>query len=525
MALSTVQAAARRHNAGRITHDTRLTFRGRKLALWNFVHATEIMAGSQFLTTSSGQLYVVLGEDGTIIQLPKNGGDRWFAYFNKAYGFAEHEDYSKFVYDALRHHVISEGMRVELRRFSAYDLANKTAYLSAYNGRMYKISGSDVTDVMCGEDGIFFADDDGGMHVEPDIGPHGQLLERLLNLNFAPSGLSGITPRQQQMAMTIWIFALAFPDLMPTKPLLILEGAQGSGKTSAIQLLQLALMGMMRPMILQRNKEDDFGIMLLRAPIALFDNLDSYIDWVPDAVCSYTTSGTWTRRKLYTDDDSIVIKPHAFIAVASKNPASFRREDTADRCIILRLERRETFTRAQRLQQEILDGRSALLGEYLWYVGQIVEQLRADADGIEGAQNNETHRMADFAALGRAVARVCGWPAESVEELMQALAGERDAFVNEEDPLIDLLQKWIAYPSKHGPRNVGRLVTVFQLHAEIETLASASGIPWKYSARTLAQKMRSPHLEREFIIEQEIVNNHKAYRVWRHTDTKLEVVR
>src|SRR5690606_40267140 len=130
------------------------------------------------------------------------------AYFNAMYGFTEREDPSKWLYDALRHYVIQQGTRVELRRFAAYDLQTKTAYLSAYNGQMYRLTGGEVEIVSAGEDGIFFADDDGGVPCEPDIAPHGVLLDKLTNLHFAESGLSGITPDQQRKALIIWMFAL-----------------------------------------------------------------------------------------------------------------------------------------------------------------------------------------------------------------------------------------------------------------------------------------------------------------------------
>lgn len=506
--------------------DTRQNVRGRKQSLWNYILEHEIQSGTQFLVTSEGSLYAVLGSTGQVLQLPRagRGGDRWFSYFQTLYGLSEREDQTKFIYDVLRHYVYEHGTKVELRRFAAYSHETQTTYISAYDGRMFRVAGSDdVQTLPCGEDGVFFADDDNGVHCTPDIGNHGILLDKLTDLHFAASGLSGITPEQQKMALIIWIFSLAFPDLMPTKPILLLEGTKGSGKTSAVVLLQLALMGISRPMILQRNKEDDFGVVLLRSPIALFDNTDSYIEWVPDAICAYCTAGVWTKRRLYTDDESMTIKPHAFIAIATRNPASFRRDDVADRCVILRLDRREAFTSFQQLQQGILDDRPRLFGEYLWYVGRIIEEIRADtlAGNVAG---DSTHRMADFAALGSIVGRVLGWEPESVADLMLALQGERDAFVNEEDPLVDLLQKWVGYKSRVGPGNVGRLVQVFQLHAELETLAQAHSIQWKDSARSLAQKLRSTHIEREFRVEQVNAGGHKSYRFWRHSDTKLTMV-
>lgn len=503
----------------------KLTQRGKLIGIWNYVLETETVCGTQFLVTQpDGALYVVLGETNEVIPLPRSGrgGDRWHSYFHSVYGYGEREEQARFCYDSLRSHCIEHGTRVELRRFAVYDRRTRTVYLSNYNGRMWKLDGENVERVPVGEDGIFFADDDPGVTVEPEVANHGVLLDRLTNINFAPMGLSGITPEQQRMAFIVWIFALALPDMMPTKPILLLEGAMGSGKTAAVQLLQYALMGESRPMILQRNKEDDFGVLLLRSPIALFDNTDSYIDWVPDAICAYTTAGVWNKRRLYTDDESMVIKPHAFIAIASKNPASFRREDVADRCVILRLERRSEFSSFKALVQGIKDDRPRLFGEYLWYLNRIVAVLREDGDAL--LSQDETHRMADFAALARVVGRVLDWPEGTVDELMLALQGERDAFINEEDPLLDVLEKWIAYRPRGGVGNVGREVTAVQLATELDTLAQAMQIPWKHTQRTIAQKIRSPHIERVLHVETGNVGGHRTFKMWRHTDARLEVV-
>jgi hypothetical protein len=508
-------------------HDSRLSVRGKKQGLWSFFLNAEIQDGTQFIrSVPDDRLFIVLGSSGKIVSLPRSGrnSDGFFSYLHAVYGLGEREDWSKFLYDSLRPYVHEYGTKAELRRFSVYNSTTKTAYISAYNGHMWKIEGEDkIKEVTVGEDGVFFIDDDPGMHTNVDIAPHGILLDTLTNVNFAPSGLSGITPELQRKAMIIWLFALAFPDLMPTKPLLILEGAQGSGKSACAQLMQLALMGVKRPMIISRNKEDDFGVLLLKSPIAIFDNLDSYIEWIPDAVCAYATAGSWTKRVLYSDDESITLKPHAFIAVASKNPASFRREDTADRCVVIRLERREKFTSMKTLESRISTLRPKLLGEYLWYVSRIVSELRASTS-TDNDEADETFRMADFASLGRVVARVMNWPETTISELMTALQGERDAFINEEDPLSDLLMRWISYKPRMGPSNVGRIVSVFQLHAELETLAQAAQIPWKHSPRTLAQKMRSPHIDREFYVEPGAHNGQKTYRIYRHTDARLSVI-
>jgi hypothetical protein len=494
--------------------------RAKRVGIWNEILNIEVTTGSTFLLAVPENIpYLCVGLTQQILAMPRpgRGGDRFWTYLERRYGITEREEAAKAILDRFRSYAMQNGAHVAVRRYAAY--RNQTVYLSSYDGQMWRLDGENIMQVPNGEDDVFFIDDDGGKNVVPEVDDHGILFDRLVNhLSFSPSGMGGITDEQMRMAFVVWIFALAFPDLMPTKPLLILEGAPGSGKSSAVQLLQQALLGEAKPMILSKSKEDDFGVLLLRSPIAVFDNLDAYIDWLPDAICSYTTKGTWTKRKLFTDSEEATIKPHAFIAVASKNPASFRREDTADRCVILRLDRREQFTRFQSLEEEIHQLRSQIVGEYFWYVNQIVAEIR---HGALTENTTEVHRMADFAALARVVGRVVGWEPEAVADLLNAIQGEQIAFINEEDPLVELLHKWIEYRPRNAPSNIGREIGLFQLFQELERMAQAHGIQFYKTARILSQKLRSQHIERDFIVQLLAPDGHKSYRIWRKTDARL----
>ena len=483
--------------------------------LWQYVNEQEAIAGTQYMRAGNG-VFVYLGMTQEVITMSTKS-DRLAAYLRHAYGVMN-DTLGRSVLDQMQMHASTHAVKTDLRRFAVFKNDTKTAYVSTYDGQMWKLTGGTPERVPNGEDDVFFIDDDGGSHVEADIGPHGVLLDRLTDINYAESGLGGITPEQQRMALTVWLLMLGFPDLMPTKPLLIIEGTQGSGKSAAAQLIQLALLGASKPMILSKNKEDDFGVLLLRSPIAVFDNTDSFIEWVPDAVCAYCTLGYWVKRKLYSDDDEAIIRPHAFPAVASKNPASFRRADVADRSIVLRLERRASFRSFQELQAEIINERPQLLGEWLWYVNQLVHRMRVYADD---PTQIEITRMADFAKFSRLIGEQLHWSKDDVTGLMAALAAERDSFVEEDDPLVELLHKWIVYRPR-GMSNIGREHTLHELHAELEGVAQANDIKTYYkSQRTLAQNIRSPHVERDFIIETIVKDRRKVYKIWRKTDPKL----
>jgi hypothetical protein len=504
--------------------------RNRRIFIWNTILENEIEDGSSFLISMPDQtpyLSVGLTRETMIIPRSGKGGDRFWAYIDRRYGIAENEGadgIARYILGRFRSYAMQHGERVEMRRFSAFkkDEGNETVYISSYNGSMWRLDGEEIMPIGNGEDNVFFVDDDGGRNVEPIVGENGILFEKLVNpISFSETGMGGITADQMRMAYIIWVFALAFPDLMPTKPLLILEGAPGSGKSASLQLLQHALLGKAKPIILSRNKEDDFGVLLLRSPICVFDNLDAYIDWIPDAVCAYTTAGEWTKRKFFTDSEELTLKPHAFIAVASKNPASFRREDVADRCVIMRLERRDRFVRFSALEDEIRELRPQIFGEYLYYVNKIVAEIRG---GALRSQSDEGSRMADFASLARIVGRVLSWGENAVEDLLIAIQSEQSAFFNEEDPLVDLLHKWISYKPRTGPSNVGREVTLYTLHTELESLAQGNAMSFYKSPRMLAQKIRSPYIERDFIVQLIAPDGRKSYRIWRKNTPQLTSV-
>jgi len=289
---------------------------------------------------------------------------------------------------------------------------------------------------------------------------------------------------------------------------------EGSGKTVACQLIKLVLTGSSKTISLEKSQNNDFGIILLRSPITILDNVDTYYDWLPDSICRYVSGTTWTRRKLYANDEEFNINPRSFIAVPSKNPTSFRRSDTADRLIVIRLDRRDNFLPLEVLEAQIMAQRPQLFGEYIYYVNQIVEKLRVyNDDPIQ----EETTRMADFARFVRVVGEVMHWSKESIEDLLKAMADERLAFSGEEDSLVDVLNQWIMA----RPGNPGRKMNIWQLFGELEGTAKLSEIPFYKSARLLAQNIRSSHVKQQFDVEITVENSQRIYQIWRKGDLRV----
>jgi hypothetical protein len=477
---------------------------------------SETEAGSCFML-SYKQLYMYSALTKEIMILDhRYAGQTVANYLDGMYGLSQSSPIGKQIYARFQSHAFNSAQITELRRFAVWSEKTMATYLSCYDGQMWKIDGGTPHRVPNGTDEVYFIDDDGGVPVDPDIGPHGILLDRLVDhLNYTP-GIGGISAEQQRMALIVWLFMLAVPDHIEGKPLLMIEGTEGAGKTAACELIKLVLTGSDRKTNLGRGQENEFGVILLRSPITILDNLDSYYDWLPDSVCTYVTGATWTKRKLYENDEEVIITPRSFIAVASRSPASFRRADTVDRQIIIRLERREGFLPIKELKAQINALRSKLFGEYIWYVNEIVAHLRTHKDA---PVQQEVTRMADFARFARVVGHVMKWAPESVTEMLLAMAREHQAFASEEDPLIEVMHRWIVA----RPGNPGRKLNIFTLHSELEGQAKADEIPFVAykSARMVAQNIRSRHVGRDFDVKITIENSQRIYQIWRKNDLRL----
>lgn len=470
------------------------------------------MDNGSFILADDGRCFLLTGDTHQLYPVSAKSPD-FCAHIWHKYGLLETEQVTRHIMTALGHYTRKLGRERQLRRFVYYCRRTQTLYVSRYNGTCWKIDGSGRWLVVPnGTGGALFIDDDGGSTVEdPLIGNHGLLLPTLIeNLNYSPSE-NGMDAFSQKLALGAWMFTVAFPDIMPSKPMLLVEGERGSGKTTAVRMIQKVIHGSIKTHAIGRNDERDFGVIVLRSPVCLLDNADSFVDWLQDTLCTYATGGEWTRRKLFTDSDQVVLRPQSFIAITSRNPISFKRDDVADRCIIIRMARRSDFTPEAVLMQMIDDKRHLLYGEWLWFLDDMVKRIRA------GALNNiptSAYRMADFTAIAHVACAAMGATQNDIDNMLEGMEAERDALVAEGDPLLDLLDKWL-----EDRRNIGRGITAANLFKALSDMAKRGNRSFYKSPNTLAQKLRRDAVKKHFDVRQVgMQGNAKLYEFRRKKD-------
>jgi hypothetical protein len=462
----------------------RISDRGRVGRIAEVIDQTLKLHGGFICQSTDGICYLFDGEAHRLYRLLSRGVDPDLgAFVDKHFGLLYTEKLTRHVVCHLETLARENPDHPTTHRFAFFDKAANVLYVSRYNGQVFRLDGKVITTISNGAE-VLFLDDDGGVFVEPEIGPRKILRKMLIDdLAFEKKTSAGAKPEEQRVLLEIYLYALAFLEHIGVKPILVLEGEQDSGKTTTMERIQLALRGLTElSMISRKVDEEDLMVALLRSRIFVADNVDGYYEWLAEFLSAYATGAGTSKRKRYSDTDVSKVKPDGFVVLTTRNPASIARSDTANRLIILRLATRAKsgghLTR-DTLVDPIVKNRPQIYGEWLFTLNQIVAEIP------KLTPQPMRHRLADFERFAYCVANILGYDKRFIDVLLDKAQAQRDALVMENDALADLLDAWLA-----NARNVSRLVTAAQLYSELCQRATMTDIPIRFkSPKSLARHL------------------------------------
>ena len=289
-------------------------------------------------------------------------------------------------------------------------------YISNGPGRMARLSAGRVELVDNGTDGILFPVD---ACLEPWalVEPRDPFESCALFRDMAAAAPHG------PMLFRLW--ATALPADGKTKPPLCVTAPVGAGKTALVRGL-FALLGLPETVnAVTKTGEGDFWTAVDAGGLVCFDNCDTRVDWLADALAAAATAGTFTKRRLYTDRDRVTLRARAAIALTSANPTFAADAGLADRLLVVRLNRRTGETAESALFDEVRAARDAGLS---WIAHTLAGAL-ADVAPVPSGLNA---RHPDFAALAVRIGRAMGREAEAVNA-MRAAEADKHLFNLEND--------------------------------------------------------------------------------------------
>jgi hypothetical protein len=285
------------------------------------------------------------------------------------------------------------------------------------------------------------------------------------------------------LALMAWIIATLFTELCPTRPMLVLSAEKGSGKTMLLRLLLRYLFGLLVEVSGVPDKKDGFTAAAAAAHVLVLDNLDNFNGWLRDKLARLATGGMDDYRQLWTSNEVGHVRYRCWLAFTSRTPDTLRRDDLADRLLLLPLRRIES----DEVQAERDFLRTADLFRGDWW-GDLLHLANRVVDAIRRGElkSGARLRMADWESLGRLVARIEG-KEETWNRFIDGLKGAQADFLLEGDILVDGLAVWMQDANNHG-----REVTARDLHTEIQALLFGGSKPpsdWPKSALSFGKRL------------------------------------
>lgn len=345
-------------------------------------------------------------------------------------------------------------------------------YLSNGDGQLVKIGPDTVEAVDNGTDGVLFPR---GRTLAPwqivdPVDPFATCRLFRDMATVAPHGLD---------LLRLWIISL--PTNQRCKPPLVLSGGIGSGKTRAATGI-FELFGLPpRVTAVHETGEGDFWTALDAGGLTCFDNADTKIKWLPDALAAAATDGIHEKRKLYSDSNLIQQKARAWSVVTSANPTFASDAGLADRLLVVRLDRRNADTAESALSDEITANRNAGLS----FVAYVLSYALADHEPVPA---NLNRRHPDFAEMAVKIGRAIGREAETIAALRAAEADKSLFNLENDDAGAGLLAVMEGRESFTG--------TAAELLEALQSIDAAFSADY-WTAKRLSKRLTKlwPHIE------------------------------
>jgi len=136
------------------------------------------------------------------------------------------------------------------------------------------------------------------------------------------------------MMVIAWLLAALRP--VGPYPILVLNGEQGSAKSTMTKILRSLVDPSTAPLRSLSREEREFFIMAMHSWVLAFDNCSTLPGWLSDALCKLATGGGFACRALYTDTDEVVFNSKRPI-ILNGITEFVERGDLADRSVFVHL--------------------------------------------------------------------------------------------------------------------------------------------------------------------------------------------
>jgi len=413
------------------------------------------------------------------------------------YGINPADRLTRNVVASLQTETLTQGEEARVYRLAHYDMKKNILYIYAGQGLVYKLNGQMILTENNGNDGVFFQEIEKEACWKADFDNPTDPFEILIrSLSFASGEGVVLTPHYQRIVLWLWLRSLFFEEIQPTKPILVLTGDHGSGKTTALRRFLYLLFGP-RGEVSSIKDEQAWTPAITSNYLVVLDNVDKRLKWLPDKLNLAATGQSISIRLLYETNREYKVTPRCFLALTTVHPP-FEESTVVDRFILLRMEPLDTYMSEKAIKRDVLSQRNQL-----W--AGLLEQLNSDINCLREKDIDVAFRMADWGELCGKLLRQEKNGSEVFNTIINGLKQEQSAQVLDYSIVPQILDKW-----KHdgsGWYSIAELYEIWKGTAEIENLAFFKG------AKGLAMHLSNTRRALQAVYG---VNYRRNKRIWEY---------
>jgi len=312
-----------------------------------------------------------------------------------------------------------------------YDKNSELVYIHTGFKEIYRVGANDVTMIDNGYNNLIFQPP---TSLEPFLINTADPIEDWAERLFTLENLSNITTEDARVLLKTWLLFFILRSEAHSRPVLAFFGAQGSGKTTTMRKIYALLYGSKKRLGVI-GREEDFIAQASSDPFYVLDGVDTYISWFAERLSHSAGETEISRRTLYTDTDTTVVRMSAMFGVTAHQP-KFLREDVVDRLLMFtttRFDAQRPFRPDSLIIPPVLAMRPRLWGGIVKDLQKILRTPKPRADEVP------IFRIQDYAYIGLWCARALGYESAFDAAIARLRMAQRSAIMNEEPLLMDAL--------------------------------------------------------------------------------------
>ena len=205
-------------------------------------------------------------------------------------------------------------------------------------------------------------------------------------------------------------------------PALVLQGEQGSAKSTTARLMRALLDPSAAPLRATPRSEQDLMIALTNGWVMAFDNLSRLPDWLSDALCRVATGAGLSARQLYTDADEVIFAGQRPVILNGITDIATR-EDLRDRALLVTC---PPLSETARLEEAVME--EAFAAAHPRLLGALFDAVSVALRNLDTTVLTAKPRMADFARWVTAAEPALPWQSGT---FLATYAGNRQMAVEQ----------------------------------------------------------------------------------------------